>query len=304
MNQITTLAVTTLDELCNHYDAFLLDAYGVFWASNQEGAYLNAKEAMEKLVLKGKYVVILSNSSQLAENEKKKLERHQIYQGIHYHFLYTSGQVAHQTLKNLSLPFKTPHYTYWQWGDNHPRYAKAELLFENTLYKKVEQIEKADFIYIHIPHIDGLDQEKSSVFETSVKEACSYHLPVLCTNPDLFAHEGNPKKLVVRQGSIAKLFEKYGAIVHYIGKPYEQVYQIALQAFPSHITTDKILMIGDTLETDICGAKKVGLKAALVTETGIFNEKKKDTNEMTLLESLPKHQQPDYFIRRFEFNDL
>ncbi len=304
MNQIAAHPLITLDELCNNYDAFLLDAYGVFWASNQEGAYPNATAAMEKLVLKGKYVGILSNSSQLAENEKKKFERHQIYQGVHYHFLYTSGQVTHQALESLSLPFKTPNYTYWQWGDNHPRYAKAELLFENTLYKKVEKIENADFIYIHIPHIEGVDQAEPLAFEASIKEACSYHLPILCANPDLFAHEGNPKKLVVRQGAIAKLFEKHGAIVHYIGKPYPTVYQVALQAFPSQIKKDKIVMIGDTLETDICGAKRAGLKAALITETGIFHEKKKDADELALLEQLPKEEQPDYFIRRFEFNDL
>nr|MBP7075272.1 hypothetical protein [Rhabdochlamydiaceae bacterium] len=44
----------SLEDLSSHYDAFLLDAYGVFWGSSELGVLPGAAEAMAYLVAQGK----------------------------------------------------------------------------------------------------------------------------------------------------------------------------------------------------------------------------------------------------------
>ena len=82
----------SLEDLASQYDAFFLDAYGVFWGSSEVGVLPGAAEAMAYLVSQGKIVVILSNSTQPASKEKEKLRKHNLFEDIHYHFLLTSGK--------------------------------------------------------------------------------------------------------------------------------------------------------------------------------------------------------------------
>ena len=54
---------------------------------------------------------------------------------------------------------------------------------------------------------------------------------MICVNPDRFAHEGNPPRAVVRQGSIALMHEEQGGQVFYIGKPADKMYFAAMESF-------------------------------------------------------------------------
>ena len=73
----------------------------------------------------------------------------------------------------------------------------------------------------------------------------------------------------MRQGLVARFYEDLGGEVEYFGKPYPLIFDFALQ----HIDTpdNRIIMVGDTLETDILGGKSYGIKTAL-TMTGIAKE--------------------------------
>lgn len=287
----------SLEELGAKYEAFLLDAYGVFWGSSEIGVLPGAAAAMEYLVSQGKYVGILSNSTILAAKEKEKLEKHGLYEGVHYHFLLTSGEVAKRILLEGGLPFPTPRNTFYLFSPPHPRFSTQLQIFEGTKYLQTEDLEEADFIYISIPHIDGRDQKHPEVFSDRVK-ALGTTRPLFCANPDRFAAEGVPARLVVRQGSIADLFKEEGADVYRIGKPSALVYQAALEEIPTHISKDKILMIGDTPETDIRGAHAVQLDAALVTKTGVLAIRFDEEGVQTILEELPSTDRPDYIIER------
>ncbi|MBS3903955.1 MAG: HAD hydrolase-like protein [Simkania sp.] len=235
-----------------HY--FLLDAYGVFWGSSETGMLPGAKETMEHLVSLGKQVGILSNSTQLVAKEKEKLAKYSVQEGVHYHFLLTSGEVIRELLLSETLPFPTPKKTYRLFGSDHPQFSSHLTLVQGTGYCQTEHFEEADFIYIPVPHIDGIDQENPEVFLKEVRNIAAKRIPILCANPDRFAHEGMPPRPVVRQGMIAHMLESHGAPVYFIGKPFQTVYEKALKRFPSSIQPKDILMIGDTPETDIRGA--------------------------------------------------
>ena len=72
-------------------------------------------------------------------------------------------------------------------------------------------------------------------------------------------------------GAYGKMLEDASGIkATYIGKPNSYIFDITLDTL-GNIDRDKILMVGDKIGTDILGAKKAGLKAALV-KTGEFRE--------------------------------
>ncbi len=285
--------ILPFSSLVPRYAAFLLDAYGVFWGSNEVGMLPGAAEAMKRLVREGKRVGILSNSTQLAQKEVDKLAKHGILQGIHYHFFVTSGEITRSLLLQDRLPFATPRKTFWLFGKpNLP-------LFHGTMYEQTETLEAADFIYLGVPQIGDLDQEDPTLFHAAVQQAAINHIPVLCANPDQFAHEGLPPRLVVRQGSIATLFLNAGCPIHYVGKPSLLAYETALAQLPSSIEKRQILMVGDTPETDIRGAKGAHLSAALVTKTGVMAERIQK-GSLSVLNALSEQDLPDFLIERFQ----
>ena len=289
---------TTISKM---YDAILLDAYGVFWGSNATGPLPGAMEVMERLVANGKFVGILSNSNQLVSKEINKLHGHDLIQGKHFHFLITSGEVARDIFLNQKFPFETPNNKFFLFGGIHPKYSSHELLFQNSVYTETNDINEADFIYISIPHINGEDQLEQDAFKEEIEKIRKKNLPMVCSNPDQFAHEGKPPRAVVRQGSIAFLYEKMGGYVFYIGKPYENAYSMAMNEFKRYNINNpyEILMVGDTPETDIRGARRFGMASALVTQAGIMADRISHQGFENAINKLSPDDYPDYFIGRF-----
>ena len=281
------------------YSGILLDAYGVFWGGNKKGFLDGAKKAIINHVKQGKVVGILSNTTQLSQNEINKLDEHGLKLGADYHFLLTSGQVAFDLFSKQELPFKTVHKKYFLVGEAHPHFSSHKNLFKNSSFQETKHLQEADFLYISIPHIAGVDQTDISGFEKNLDQLADLNIPAICTNPDLFAHEGLPPKLVVRQGSIAAILEKKGISVFYIGKPAKIMFEKAFQEFMKYGSFNKesIIMVGDTPETDIRGANLFGFASALVTETGIFSEKAKTQNIQTLINNLTTLDTPNFFLK-------
>lgn len=291
----------SLDPIMSLFKGILLDAYGVFWGGNTIGPLTGAKECMEKFVSLGKIVGVLSNTTQSSDKEIAKLLKHGFIQGHHFHFFITSGDIAKKVFQNHSLPFPTPNKKFWLFGQAHPKFSSHQDIFNNTCYRETLKIEEADFIYISIPHINGEDQTDPEKFEYKLREIQNCGLPMVCTNPDHFAHEGSPPKAVVRQGSIASIYEKLGGQVFFIGKPSSLAFNAALDRYSEYqIDHPKnILMIGDTPETDIKGARHIGMSSALITQTGIMADRIYQLGFEKAIQVLNPNETPDFYIKRF-----
>jgi len=287
--------------LTKYFEGFLLDAYGVFWGGNDFGLLPGSKEMMKKLVAQNKVVGILSNSTQLAAKEIHKLSAHGLIQGQHFHFLLTSGEVARHLFLNEKLPFATPNLQYYLFGGVYPKFASHTAIFQDTVYRETQNIEKADFIFISVPHLNGIDQTNPLVFRSEIEKLKTSNLPMICPNPDQFAHEGAPPKAVVRQGHIAMMYEEIGGKVIYIGKPHPKAYTMALDLFQKHniLYPQAIIMVGDTPETDIRGARKFGMPTALITKTGIMGDRIQHQGLENALKSIPAQDFPEYLIEKF-----
>lgn len=294
-----------LAQISKNFKGILLDAYGVFWGGNEMGLLPGSKETMEKLVSSGKVIGILTNSTQLATKEINKLHLHGIMEGIHFHFLVTSGEVARSIFLNEKLPFQTPRKRFWVFGGVHPRFSFHHAIFQDTSYTETLDLSEADFIYAGIPHIQGEDQTSPEIFLPEIEELRKKNLPMVCSNPDRFVHEGKPPKAVVTQGSIAAMYEKMGGQVYYIGKPYPKAYSMAMKNFHKQKISNlsEILMVGDTPETDIRGASNFGMSSALTTQTGMMAERISNHGLDNVMRHLSPLDHPDFFIERFA-NDI
>ena len=81
-------------------------------------------------------------------------------------------------------------------------------------------------------------------------------------------------------GKIAEIFENMGGEVIYFGKPYKEVYLSCLDM------SQKTLVIGDNLKTDIKGANNMNLDSIFITN-GVH--KSKINNEKFVDELLKKY---------------
>ena len=288
----------SLMDIINDFEVFLFDAYGVFW--NGDGFYKNSKETMRLLVNMGKTVVVVSNATLLHEDMVASYRRKGMMEGIDYNFMVSSGEVLREDLLNQKLSFKTcvSPCSFYTIGATH------EKMFAETIYRQVEDMEAADFIFCGVPFLTKEDvirfseysdcflpvktNDKNEVFiwDTTIIEpflpiiekAAALKLPVLNANPDYLAQEGHPllkndrAQFVIRNGTIAETLRQQGNELLEYGKPHKNIYDYVfaeLKNCGKMVAKNKICMIGDTIRTDIKGAVNVGIVPVLCVQTGV-----------------------------------
>ena len=130
-------------------------------------------------------------------------------------------------------------------------------------------------------------------------------LALVCANPDLRANEGG--RFVVRQGMICEAYEQMGGKVIRYGKPDARIFDRVLADYG--IARERVLMIGDTLGTDILGANRAGIKSCLVLDGGITEYALQEQGLAVTEENVAElaHAQgavPDYVCRRMSEAEL
>ena len=255
-------------ETADQFDALIFDVYGVFW--DGKSIIPGTIEAMKRLKSEGKVVGILSNVTFLSDEVKGAYHNRGLLYGEHYDFFVTSGDVAREMVVQRQLNFPLKSNTYKGFPNGNPA------LFANTGLEETQDIEQADFVYIGVPtdnEGNRIAPDDISVFQDDL---CLFHKlnkPLFCANPDQAAQYGD--RLVMTQGRIGSEYEKMGGKVQWCGKPYLDVFEYALRKLNQYQIREKrrIAMIGDTLETDILGARNAGIKSVLVTDTGALYSK-------------------------------
>ena len=249
-----------LCEICNEYDAFLIDLWGVM----HNGVRLNesAMNTIRELEKKSKKIVFLSNAPRPTKKIVEFLKKLRMEEKFLKNVL-TSGEVAMNSLKKNKFGEKFYHLG--------PQ--RDDSLFSD-IKKNQTNLEKCDFILC-----TGLfdeEEENLNYYENLLKNFTKKKL--VCTNPDLIVHRAGEEEYCA--GKIAEIFENLGGEVIYFGKPYKEVYLSCLEA------NQKTLVIGDNLKTDIKGANNMNLDSIFITG-GIHRSKIK--NEEVIEKLLKEH---------------
>lgn len=115
----------------------------------------------------------------------------------------------------------------------------------------------------------GLAQDLS---ETPADYAATLHaahglgLPMLCANPDIVVDMG--EKRLWCAGALARDYEAIGGRALYFGKPHSPVYALVrrrLAEIGGDAPDDRILAVGDGIDTDIRGGLAEGIDTLYVT---------------------------------------
>jgi len=245
--------ISSLKEISNNYTHFIFDVWGVL--HDGHAPYPNVVETLKYLHLQGKKICMLSNAPRRAAKVEEVLTRLGITSDL-YDFILTSGEATFLDLKkNQDEGYKNFGKKYYYVGPD-----KDLDLLHGLDYERVADARHADFLIN-----TGFEGEDSTIHEKlpQIIEAKKHDLPMICVNPDLIVVKQNGKEMICA-GALAHEYEKMEGKVFYYGKPFSAVYKMTVESF-GNPPKNKIIAIGDGLETDIKGANSFGIDSILVT---------------------------------------
>lgn len=260
-------------EIIKNYQGFIVDVWGVIHSSGV--LYPNTQNAMQKMMECGK-VILLSNAPRRASKVETFLSGIGIKKGTHYHDILTSGEAFIRHAK------KSQYKQVFYIGPD-----KDLDIFHNEEIEITQNIDDNfdDAIVSGLTDVDDISKDIPILQKLLEK-----NIILSCINPDIVVKVGSGHQLCA--GAVAKEYEKMGGKVHYFGKPYIDVYTMVLQMF-NGIPQNKILAIGDGMETDILGANNAKISSILCT-TGIHE---KEVFYSGIEEFLKQFQQkPDFIV--------
>lgn len=250
------MSLVTTDELCQRFDGFLLDAYGVLVDS--DGILPGAHDFLERLRSLNKPFRVISNDA--STTPEAKVERW-ASRGLFLEpeHLLTPWQVLASENTPLSLDglgcflIGTPLSRMMLWS------AGGELV---DTAKALDALVIADEVDDHVLH-------RCDEALTLVSEAIRLGRDpkLVLVNPDLIYPSA--RGFGFTSGSLALMFEAALERLFQrpfrfqpIGKPESYLYELGLSQLG--LPRERVCMIGDQLETDVAGALKVGLSAVLI----------------------------------------
>lgn len=277
--------IAGLREIADQFDLFLVDQFGVL--HDGVTAYPGAIEGLTELASPERQIVVLTNSGKGQAHNRTRLEALGFARSS-FDAVVSSGEVALQLVLHGSLGPRFARganvFVLGKAGDSYS--------FSSADFTPVDRPERAAFIVIA-----GSDGPRTSLdaYLAMLKPAAEAGVPAICANPDiLMLREG--KTLDTAPGGIARAYEALGGRVEYVGKPYRAIFEHAL-AIANKASALRVVMIGDSPEHDIAGARSMGFSTLLV-RTGVQAR----LDEPELLRLCADHGgPPDFLLPNFRW---
>ena len=238
------------------YDALLCDVWGV--VHNGIAAFPHACDALMRARARGAIVILITNAPRQSEVVARQLDKLHVpvetYDGI-----VSSGDVTRAVIE------ARPGQSVCHIGPERDR-----SIFTGV-DMRLAPLERAD--YVVCSGLDNDDVETPEDYRARLETMLARKLFMVCANPDVVVERGD--RLVYCAGSIADLYATMGGEVLYAGKPYRPIYDLALAkvqaAAGRKVAVSRVLAIGDSVRTDLKGARSVGVDFLFVT-SGIHAE--------------------------------
>jgi len=244
----------TLEDIAPDFDVFLLDAFGVL--NIGETAIPETPERVERLRAAGKRVLVVSNAASLPHASLVAK-----YQRLGYAFAPQDVVTSRATLVAAMKDRRGLH-----WGLMASRGAGLHDLGD----LEVSYLENDPAIYDAVDGFlmigsSGWTEHRQVLLETALSRR---RRPVLVGNPDIVA----PREtgFSAEPGYFAhRLADRTGVTVDFFGKPFANIYDLAFARL-GEVDRSRVVMVGDSLHTDILGAHAAGVASALITGYGFF----------------------------------
>lgn len=250
------MQIQSFIDIASQFKVVFLDSYGVL--KNYNGLIEGAQQTIDALRSRNIIVRVLTNDASRSQQQQAE-SFHKLGLHIESHEIVTSGMMAKQFLEQKIQSGKigylgtenSAHYIL-QSGLEHIPVRDINL-------KKLDEV--SAFVFLDD---EGFDWNTD--INKTVNLLRHKNLPVIVANSDKF-YPVSKNDVAIATGGIAKLLENMlGKKFIHFGKPDSQMFIYAydeLNALASY-SRHEIVMVGDTLNTDILGGNKFGVKTILV----------------------------------------
>ncbi|MGE0255952.1 MAG: TIGR01459 family HAD-type hydrolase [Alphaproteobacteria bacterium] len=249
---MSTAFLDGIAPLADRHDALVLD----LWGTLHDGiaALPGAVDALARLRQAGKQVALLSNVPLRAEVARQVVRRVGIADDL-YDAIVSSGEVTWQAIATRPDDWYRG-FGRRCWFIGHERHRS---MLDNPGLDVAATIEDADFVLCTNPRTDT---DPAEAYAEELAACAARGLPLICANPDRVVLRGTVRQTCA--GAIAELYERdCGGAVRWHGKPDPSAFAAALAALDAPAST-RVLVVGDSLATDIAGARNSGHHSALI----------------------------------------
>ena len=272
-----TRIIDSLSEISANYDALFVDLWGCL--HNGIAPFPDAIAALRGF--QG-HVILLTNSPRPSEGVREQLDTLGVPPEI-YHDIASSGDAARAALMAGVVGQKVYHL-----GP-----ARDLGFFEGADVERVP-LEDAEGIVC-----TGLFDDRTETpddYRLTIRTGVNRGLKLLCANPDIFVDVGDLR--IYCAGALAAAYTEAGGESLYFGKPHVPIYTLAQQRMrdvAGPVDPDRILCIGDGINTDIQGAMAEGLDSLFITG-GLA------AGAIPVINGKPDHTALDVFTRNAELS--
>lgn len=242
--------------LAPDYDVLLSDIWGV--VHNGVVSFPHACDALMRMRARGGIVVLVTNAPRPSDVVARQLDKLHVPREA-YDAVVSSGDVTRGVIQERH------GQTLFHLGP------QRDASIFTGLSVKFAPLESAD--YVVCSGLDDDDVDTPDDYRDRLELMLKRKMFMLCGNPDVVVERGD--KLVYCAGALADLYATMGGEVLFAGKPYRPIYDMALAkaeaAAGKKIARNRVLAAGDSVRTDLKGARTAGIDFLFVT-SGIHAE--------------------------------
>jgi HAD superfamily hydrolase (TIGR01459 family) len=244
--------VSGFGKIAGNYDGFIVDLWGVVHDGLK--VYPGVIDCLTRLREAGRRIVFLSNAPRRAVAVGRALAAMGV--GDHlYDGIMSSGEAVYLGLRDRDdAEFSALGQRLFHLGPKRDRD-----VFETLDYTEVASPAAADFILNTGPD-DHLGPDDPSVYEPALQAGLDQGVVMVCANPDLEVIRDG--KRIICAGLLAQWYAARGGAVVMRGKPDAAIYTPTLRLLD--VPRERVMAVGDSLRTDIAGAKAAGIDSCWV----------------------------------------
>lgn len=251
-------------DVVTNYKAVFFDAYGVL--KNHKGLLPGIEDMFDFLIANGIDYYILTNDASRSPEQLAHAYQSKGVKAITPDRMISSGMLAREYLH-----YKVKEGTVTYLGTKNSAH-----YLEDTGLKTIPVAEVNLEDMEELNALVFLDDEGFS-WNHDINKALNIlrkrNIPVIVANTDI-SYPASKTEISIAIGGLADMIEEIvGKTFIRFGKPDAQMFMFAYEQVLAKgpIRKDQILMVGDTLKTDIIGGNKFGLDTVLVLTGNILS---------------------------------
>jgi len=242
--------IVNISKIAGEYDTFIFGYNGVLFDGNT--ILPEAANCLKNLHLLNKNIIIVSNTAKRVADIVEFLSQHNVSPSI-FHNIVTAGEILHYKLKSAQGEFAAIGNKYFHLGN-----PADKGVFYGLDFQSVSQLEQAHFLYMSdVAQADDL----VDTYRPFLEQAVGLGLPFICAGNDTSCFVNG--KLCLASGALAEAYAIMGGRIITLGKPNTPIMHYATESLAN---TDKVLVVGDNIATDIKSASILNFDSILISK--------------------------------------